>query len=99
VQQQVPQPHAGRVRNDLVNRQPDNGVVGADNRTGADADHDVDRNPRGDEPPQHAQMTGATEAAGAEDQTEAWPAHVVILACGSVQRWAERPGIPGAVAN
>lgn len=70
VRDQMSAPKLSRILDELLKRQPNGGIVSADNRARARAHDDIDRNLMGDEPLQDADVAGATQTSSAEDQGE-----------------------------
>jgi hypothetical protein len=72
-----------RIRDHLVDGEADGGVVGGDNRAGADADDHVDRNVMAQNLPEHPEMRRASQPSGAQDDADArvvvWSIHVVDM--------------------
>jgi hypothetical protein len=56
------------VRNQLIDCEPNRGIVGGDNGARTRAYDDVDRNVVGDEPLHDAEVTGAAQTSPAEDK-------------------------------
>jgi hypothetical protein len=70
---------ASRIVNQLIDRQPNGGVVRRDDRSSARADDDVDRNAVTDEPLQDAEVAGAAQATTTQDETDTnWRPHVML---------------------
>ena len=70
VEQQMTAAEIDRVRSELIEAQPDRGVIRRDYGTGANANEDIDRNAFRHQPTQHPHMRGTAQFAGAKDDAD-----------------------------